>query len=80
VKASHSSSPFLDRPRLEWVALNALAFAIKDLHPVSPGHTLVVPLRLVPTWFEASPEEKAAIAELVDIVWTELPGMTLGVG
>jgi hypothetical protein len=35
-----SDSPFLDRPREEWVASTALAFAIQDAFPVSPGHTL----------------------------------------
>ena len=60
-------SPFLDRPRAEWVASNALAFAIR-----SRGHTLVVPFRLVATWFDASREEKMAIVELVDQVKAQL--------
>ena len=63
-----SGSPFLIRPRSEWVASNALAFAIRDLYPVTPGHTLIVPLRLVPTWFDATADEKQAVVDLVDIV------------
>ncbi|KYF49061.1 hypothetical protein BE04_34295, partial [Sorangium cellulosum] len=47
---------------------NTLAFALRDRFPVSPGHTLVVPRRLVPTWFDATAEERAAIFELVDTV------------
>ena len=66
------TSPFLDRPRTEWVASNALAFAVRDLHPVSPGHALVVPFRLVVTWFDASREEKTAIVDLIDIVKAQL--------
>jgi len=66
------SSPFLDRPRADWVAANALAFAIRDLYPVSPGHTLVVAMRDVATWFEASREDKAAILELIDEVKARL--------
>lgn len=54
-------SPFLERPASEHVAGNALAFAIPDGFPVSPGHTLVVTRRLVPTWFEATSEEQAAV-------------------
>jgi len=54
------------------VAGNALAFAIRDAFPVSPGHTLVVPRRLFASWFEATPEERAAIFELVDAVRQEL--------
>lgn len=66
------SSPFLDRPRSDWVASNSQAFAIKDLYPVTRGHTLVVPFREVPTWFEATQEEQAAILELVDRVKEQL--------
>lgn len=60
------TSPFLDRPRSEWVASNALAFAVRDLCPVSRGHTLAIPLRLVATWFDANREEKGAILELLE--------------
>ncbi len=52
----------------EWVASNDLAFAIRDAYPVSPGHTLVIPHRVVPTWWEASDDEQRAILELVDVV------------
>ena len=59
------SSPFLQVPPSEWLASNALAFAIRDRFPVSPGHTLVIPKRLVPTWFDASHEEQLALLALV---------------
>ena len=65
-------SPFLEVPPADWVAANALAFAIRDRFPVSPGHTLVITRRLVPTWFEATSEEKAAILELVERVKRDL--------
>jgi diadenosine tetraphosphate (Ap4A) HIT family hydrolase len=52
----------------EWVASNDLAFAIRDAYPVSPGHTLVIPHRVVPTWWEASDAEQRAILELVDVI------------
>jgi len=66
------SSPFLDRPASDRIAENALAFAIADGFPVSPGHTLVVPKRLVATWFEATAQEKLAIVELIDVVKEQL--------
>lgn len=47
----------LDRPV---IAANALARAFHDAFPVSPGHTLIVPLRHVRTIFETTPEEYAA--------------------
>ena len=63
-----STSPFLIRPSSEWVASNALAFAIRDRYPVTPGHTLIVPHRLVATWFEATRAEQLAMIELLDVV------------
>jgi len=44
-----------ERPRLR----------LPDAYPVSPGHTLVVTRRVVPTWFEATPAEQAAVWALV---------------
>jgi diadenosine tetraphosphate (Ap4A) HIT family hydrolase len=66
------SSPFLDRPPAEWLASNNLAFAISDAFPVSPGHTLVVPRRVIANWFEATREEREALFDLVDKVRKQL--------
>ncbi len=66
------TSPFLACPSAEHVAGNALAFAIRDGFPVSPGHTLVVTRRLVATWFDATPEEQAAVMALVSEVKQQL--------
>jgi diadenosine tetraphosphate (Ap4A) HIT family hydrolase len=62
------TSPFLERAESDWIASNALAFAIEDRYPVSPGHVLVVPRRSIATWFEASRDERQAIFDLVDEV------------
>ncbi|MBK8690983.1 MAG: DEAD/DEAH box helicase family protein [Deltaproteobacteria bacterium] len=62
------TSPFLELPPSAHIASNALAFAIRDGFPVSPGHTLIVPRRLVATWFDASREEQLAILDLADEV------------
>lgn len=67
-----NESPFLQIDPSDWVAANELAFAIRDKHPVTPGHTLVIPRRIVPTWFEASVEEQRAVFELVDAVKAQL--------
>jgi diadenosine tetraphosphate (Ap4A) HIT family hydrolase len=61
------SSSFLDLPESSWVASNALAFAIPAPVPEGRGHILVVARRLILTWFEATPEERAAIFEVVDL-------------
>src|SRR4029078_4520806 len=62
------SSPFLEAPESSWVASTDLAFALRDRFPVSPGHTLVIPRRVVATWFDATPEERTALFELSDLV------------
>ena len=61
-------SPFLDVPAAEHVAANRSAFAIRDRFPVTPGHTLVVPRRLIATWWEASDEERKDLSRLIDEV------------
>jgi diadenosine tetraphosphate (Ap4A) HIT family hydrolase len=66
------TSPFLQLPQEAHVASNALAFAIRDGFPVSPGHTLIVPRRWVGTWFEATREEQVAMLELLDVVKAQL--------
>lgn len=48
-------SPFLDARR--WINENELAAAMRDTFPVSPGHTLVVPKRLVCSLFELTDAE-----------------------
>lgn len=65
-------SIFLELPAERRVAENDLVFAIRDGFPVTPGHTLVIPKRLVVDWFEASREEQMAIFELVDVVKAQL--------
>jgi superfamily II DNA or RNA helicase/diadenosine tetraphosphate (Ap4A) HIT family hydrolase/SOS-response transcriptional repressor LexA len=66
------TSPFLTIPESAWVAANDLSFAIRDKFPVSTGHTLFIPKRLIATWFEATPEEQQALFALVEEVKREL--------
>jgi diadenosine tetraphosphate (Ap4A) HIT family hydrolase len=66
------TSPFLQLPQDAHVASNALAFAIRDGFPVSAGHTLIVPRRLVAGWFEATREEQVAMLELLEVVKAQL--------
>jgi diadenosine tetraphosphate (Ap4A) HIT family hydrolase len=60
-----SPSVFLDMPIERRLAENTPAFAIRDNYPVSPGHTLVIPKRLIATWFDATHDEQLAIMALV---------------
>jgi diadenosine tetraphosphate (Ap4A) HIT family hydrolase len=58
-------SPFSAIPYAEWLCANALAFAIFDSFPVSPGHVLVITRRVVPTYFDCTAAEQAAVMQLV---------------
>ncbi|WP_420369940.1 HIT family protein [Curtobacterium sp. L1-20] len=58
--------------REERIAENDLVFAIRDAHPVSPGHALVIPKRVVASWFDATTDEVAAMTELVAVVKHQL--------
>lgn len=60
------SSVFTKIPKSEWVLSNELAFAIFDGYPVSKGHLLVIPKRVVKDWFAASPKEQDAIFALIE--------------
>jgi diadenosine tetraphosphate (Ap4A) HIT family hydrolase len=50
-----------------YIASNDLAFAVRDRYPVSPGHTLVIPRRVISTWFDATPAEQLAILDLIEM-------------
>jgi diadenosine tetraphosphate (Ap4A) HIT family hydrolase len=58
-------SPFLEVPEAEWLCANDLCFAIFDSFPVSSGHVLVITRRVVPTYFDCTAAEQAAVMELV---------------
>jgi len=59
-------SPFLAIPASEWVLANDSAFVVADRFPVSRGHALVVPRRLIGSWWEATDQERADMLALVD--------------
>jgi diadenosine tetraphosphate (Ap4A) HIT family hydrolase len=58
--------PFCD-PESGRVFLNAeLVIGLWDGFPVSPGHALLIPRRHVADWFQATADEKAALASAID--------------
>jgi diadenosine tetraphosphate (Ap4A) HIT family hydrolase len=58
------SSVFLERPE-EWTASNGFAFLLPSYFEASPGHSLVVPRRVVPTIFDLSNLEMEQMWTLV---------------
>jgi diadenosine tetraphosphate (Ap4A) HIT family hydrolase len=59
------TSPFLNIPEQEWLGSNSLAFAIWDGYPVAPGHALIVPRRLISSWWDTTVAEQSAILEMI---------------
>jgi len=57
------TSPFLDEAL--WVSSNEYAVAIRDAFPVTPGHTLIVPKRIVSNVFDLSEDEALACWRLL---------------
>ena len=49
------------------MARNAHGVVIRDAYPVTPGHTLVIPMRHVGSFFELGSSERASLLELLDI-------------
>jgi diadenosine tetraphosphate (Ap4A) HIT family hydrolase len=56
-------SPFLDPVR--WIGQNDLAIAVRDIYPVSLGHTLIIPRRVISDVFDLTDEEIQACWKLL---------------
>lgn len=54
------------------VASNELAYAVRDANPVTPLHTLVLPRRHVPSYFDVIPGEDSAIWNLLSALRREI--------
>jgi superfamily II DNA or RNA helicase/diadenosine tetraphosphate (Ap4A) HIT family hydrolase/HKD family nuclease len=61
-------SPFLAIPESSWIASSPFSFAIADKFPVSEGHALVIPKRVVSTWWELTALEQHDLIDLVAVV------------
>lgn len=59
--------PFCQPPADRVFHEGPLVFGIWDAYPVSPGHALLVTRRHVPTWFDATPAEQAAMLEAIPV-------------
>jgi diadenosine tetraphosphate (Ap4A) HIT family hydrolase len=63
--ANEHVSPFLDEEM--WIDENEYAAALRDKYPVSRGHTLIVPKRVVASIFELSGPELKGCWSLVEV-------------
>lgn len=51
---------------------NDSAIAFRDAYPVTPGHTLVIPVRHMASFFDTTPEERASLLSLLDAAKQQL--------
>jgi superfamily II DNA or RNA helicase/diadenosine tetraphosphate (Ap4A) HIT family hydrolase/HKD family nuclease len=58
--------PFCFVPKDRTAFEDELTRALWDSFPVSPGHLLIVPRRHIPTWFDASEQERVALTKALD--------------
>lgn len=70
--AQVGSCPFCTLDQSRMVATNKHGMVLRDLYPVSEGHTLVIPRRHIASWFDASDEEQAALMQLLRNARNEL--------
>ena len=63
---NNRSCPFCAPQEARVLAGDGLAFAYRDGHPVSSGHTLIIPRRHVGSWFDLTADERDAMLRLLD--------------
>jgi ATP adenylyltransferase len=71
INARQSGCIFCEIPDERIIANNPLAFAIRDKYPMTELHTLVIPKRHTPTYFDLFEPERRAINQLLDKLRTE---------
>ena len=64
--SSLSECPFCTLPAGRLLFRNDAAVVVRDAYPVTPGHTLVIPVRHVASFFDATPSEREAMLALLD--------------
>ena len=58
--------PFCALNETRYVLEDRNAVGVRDGFPVSPGHTLIIPRRHIGSFFEATPDERASLLQLLD--------------
>ena len=64
--SAESRCPFCTLPPERVLGRNDHAVWIRDGYPVSPGHSLVIPVRHVGSFFDITADERAALLRLLD--------------
>ena len=61
-----SDCPFCTLPANRIVERNLWCVVVRDAYPISPGHTLVIPVRHTASFFDLSEEERGGMMALLD--------------
>ena len=64
--------PFCTLPASRIIDRNEAGLVVRDAFPVTPGHTLVLPLRHVGTFFETTAEERSMLLSLLETAKQQL--------
>jgi diadenosine tetraphosphate (Ap4A) HIT family hydrolase len=68
----YAACPFCDVAKDRVLFRNEAAVALRDAFPVTRGHTLVVPVRHIASFFDATPAERDAMLALLDTAKQQL--------
>ena len=71
----HASCPFCALPDARILSSSPFGVVIRDLYPVSPGHTLIIPRRHVGSFFELTADERGSLLGLLEAAKRELDVM-----
>lgn len=69
-----AACPFCAMPPGRVLLRDDLAIVVRDAYPVSPGHTLVIPVRHVPSFFDTTTQERDALLRMLDAARAGLLG------
>jgi diadenosine tetraphosphate (Ap4A) HIT family hydrolase len=61
-----TTCPFCTLPQARIRGSNRSGLWILDAYPISPGHSLVIPLRHIGSFFEATAQERTELLELLE--------------
>lgn len=64
--ATSATCPFCTLPESRVLLRNHAAMAIRDAYPLTQGHSLVIPLRHIASFFDTTRQERDAILALLD--------------
>jgi diadenosine tetraphosphate (Ap4A) HIT family hydrolase len=63
---SSKNCPFCSLPKDRIIARNNHGVIVRDAFPVSVGHTLIIPIRHIGSFFELAADERAGLLDLLE--------------